>query len=352
MPSVPVRARQHGRHRRKRDRGPLGRWIAVALALCAVMLQTVVSGDTGVAEAAPPAVTADDGARILSETWIDDRTVDLNIDSPALGTTGMVRVLVPTRWRTDTTRTWPSLYLLHGCCEPKDYTSWTSFTDVEQFTANQDVMVIMPTDGTAGTYSKWWNFGLSSKPDWETFHVTEVRQLVERGYRAGTVRAIAGLSSGGFGAMSYAFRHPGMFRAAAAYSGMLDTLLAPTPAIVQLILSREGFNPLALWGDPIFHRSLWSERNPADHVTALRGTRLYVSSGNGVPGPLDTTSDVDVFEAPALLATMSFTSKVQAAGMPITADFYGPGTHTWPYWQRALHNSWPTTLAPALGLPS
>jgi S-formylglutathione hydrolase FrmB len=51
-------------------------------------------------------------------------------------------------------------------------------------------------------FSAWWNFGLSSKPDWETFHVTEVRQILDRGYRAGTQRAIAGISIGGFGACS------------------------------------------------------------------------------------------------------------------------------------------------------
>ena len=24
-----------------------------------------------------------------------------------------------------------------------------------------------------------------------------------------------------------------------------------------------------------------------------------------------------------------------------TFDFYGPGSHDWPYWQRELHRAWP-----------
>jgi hypothetical protein len=61
-----------------------------------------------------------------------------------------------------------------------------------------------------------------TKPGWETFHLTELRQILERGLGAGGQRAIAGLSMGGFGAMSYAGRRPDLFRAAAAFSGVLQ----------------------------------------------------------------------------------------------------------------------------------
>jgi diacylglycerol O-acyltransferase / trehalose O-mycolyltransferase len=32
-----------------------------------------------------------------------------------------------------------------------------------------------------------------------------------------------------------------------------------------------------------------------------------------------------------------------------TIDLYGPGTHSWRYWQRELHRSWPL-LTDALGI--
>ncbi|WP_229334469.1 alpha/beta hydrolase-fold protein [Streptomyces flavotricini] len=38
-------------------------------------------------------------------------------------------------------------------------------------------------------------------PAWETYLIDELRPLLESGYRAGTVRAVAGLSMGGLGAM-------------------------------------------------------------------------------------------------------------------------------------------------------
>ena len=65
------------------------------------------------------------------------------------------------------------LYLLHGCCEAADYRSWDQFTDVKAFTAAQDALVVLPTGGPAGMYTKWWNFGLRITPDWETFHTAE-----------------------------------------------------------------------------------------------------------------------------------------------------------------------------------
>src|SRR5262245_2327686 len=224
--------------------------------LHAGLLATVLVGGlvSGQPAATAAVVAADDGATVVQETRINARTLDLKINSPALGTTGMVRVLLPQGWDSQPTRTWPQVYLMHGCCEPADYKSWTQFTDVEEFTATAPVMVVMPTDGSAGMFSAWWNFGLYNKPDWETFHTTEVRQILERGYRAGTQRAIAGISIGGFGAMHYSFRHPGMFLTAASYSGVLNTLGGGIPAIIKAILIREGFfNYLMLWGSELLN---------------------------------------------------------------------------------------------------
>ncbi|WP_290060850.1 alpha/beta hydrolase [Amycolatopsis solani] len=322
------------------------RW--ALLALSAVLL--VAAGGVTPAVAAP--AVADDGAKVVGETWVDARTVDLKISSPALGTTGMVRLIVPSGWASQPSRTWPVLFLLHGCCEPVDYRSWDQFTDVKAFTATKDALVVMPTDGPAGMYTKWWNFGLGATPDWDTFHTAEVRQIVERGYRGGTKRAVAGLSIGGYGALAYAFKHPGMFGAAASYSGVPNTLFPGIPVWIIGILARAGiYNYLQLWGDSFGMRPLWSAANPYDHADQLRGTALYISCGNGQTGPLDPPGQSDVLEPSALLSSQSFTDLLRSKGIPATVDYYGPGTHSWPYWQRALHNSWPV-LAGALGLPA
>jgi hypothetical protein len=54
--------------------------------------------------------TADDGARIVSQEWLDTGTFDFTVDSPAIGSDQKVRVLVPNGWSAQSARTWPVLY--------------------------------------------------------------------------------------------------------------------------------------------------------------------------------------------------------------------------------------------------
>ncbi|WP_158887512.1 alpha/beta hydrolase [Amycolatopsis anabasis] len=328
-------------------------------ALAAGMLAAAVFPVAGHEAAAAPAAVADDGAKVVDEIRIDERTVDLKIQTPALPDllgkpgTAMVRLLVPSGWSKDATRTWPVLYLLHGCCDAREYKSWTEYTDVKEFTADKQAIIVMPSAGAIGMYSQWWNYGLSDKPDWPTFHTTEVRQILERGYRAGTKRSIAGLSMGAYGAMEYASRFPGMFGAAAAYSGALNVLLPPIPEVTQMNIIAQGiFLWGILWGDPWSQRARWMDHNPYDKVDKLRGTRLYVSAGDGNPGPIDDPNAPPIagnlLEGMALGNSKTFTDKLRSSGIPVTTDYYGAGTHTWPYWERALKRSWPV-LASGMG---
>ena len=41
-------------------------------------------------------------------------------------------------------------------------------------------------------------------------------------------------------------------------------------------------------------------------------------------------------------------ARLKQLGIPVTVDAYGPGTHSDPYWERALHRSLPMLLK-ALG---
>jgi S-formylglutathione hydrolase FrmB len=38
-------------------------------------------------------------------------------------------------------------------------------------------------------------------------------------------------------------------------------------------------------------------------------------------------------------------ARLRELGVPATIDLYGPGTHSWPYWQRELHKAMPRILA-------
>ena len=179
----------------------------------------------------------------------------------------------------------------------------------------------MPDGGRAGFYSDW-----RDGPAWERFHLGELRRLLERRYRASDRRAVAGLSMGGFGAMSYAARHPGFFRAAASYSGLLDLRRsADDEGVVAGVTQSEGEDPGALWGDPDRDAARWKAHNPRDLAARLRGTRLFVSSGTGRPGPLDPRgASIDQIEPIVLRETGAFVVRLRALGIPARVDLYGP----------------------------
>ncbi|MDX6428008.1 MAG: diacylglycerol O-acyltransferase / trehalose O-mycolyltransferase [Streptosporangiaceae bacterium] len=298
----------------------------------------------GAAMPMPASRTADDGARVVGESWLNAREADLSIASPALRRTGHVRLLFPAGWSRSARRSWPVLWLLHGGFD--DHTSWTTRGDAARLTARSGAIVVMPDGGRCGWYSNWWNHGKGGPPRWETFHLTEVRQLLERGYHAGTRRAIAGQSMGGFGALAYAARHRGMFRAAASFSGTDDISYGPIPPVVVGINVIAGCGELdwgRIWGSPDTQRKIWRAHNPADLTWRLRRVRLYISSGSGMRGPYDSTYLPDPVEAATYLLSKSFAGRLADRGIPATVHFY-QGRHSWPYWQRELAAALPLLI--------
>jgi diacylglycerol O-acyltransferase/trehalose O-mycolyltransferase len=281
--------------------------------------------------------------RVVATTVLSARMRDLTVASPALGETVKVRLLLPVRYQARPGVRWPVLYLLHGCCDT--YQSWTRSTDVEALTAHSDVLVVMPDGGKAGFYSDWL-----TGPRWETFHLAELRRILERDYRAGPVMAVAGASMGGLGALAYAARHPGLFRAAASFSGIVDTRLTPQEPMRYADLVRsQGEDPGHLWGDPRGDSAVWAAHNPYDLAPRLRGTQLFVAVGNGLPGPLDPAGTAaSTIESSLAAENAALAQRLRALKIPAQFGFYGPGTHDWPYWQRDLHQAWPL-LQHALG---
>jgi diacylglycerol O-acyltransferase / trehalose O-mycolyltransferase len=298
----------------------------------------LVSAPPSTPEPSPiPAIgqTADNGARITAVDVVDARTRDLTIDSPSVGVV-KVRLLLPSRFDAEPTTAWPVLYLLHGAWG--NHGDWTNLTDVAALTAPTDLLVVMPDGGAAGWYTDYWNHGSGGRPAWETFHLTELRQLLERNWHAGDERVIAGLSMGGLGAMDYAARNPGMFLAVASYSGVLETIAT------DFDLQND-----ALWGDKVAQADIWAAHEPLSLAPGLKGIPLFVSYGSGGQGPLDTQPPgPDDGEAWLAQRNEAFVARLTELDIPVTVDAYGPGTHSWPYWERALHRSLPMLLE-ALG---
>lgn len=276
-------------------------------------------------------------ARIVAAKKLRNRSVDLTIASPAVGDRIQVRLLLPAHFQTQPKRRWPVLYLLHGCCD--SYVSWTRSTDIEQLTGERDLLVVMPDGGTVGFYSNW-RIG----PQWETFHTQELPQLLISQYRADTKAAIAGVSMGGLGALGYAARHPGIYSAAASFSGIVHTRLSSevSQGYLGLVSSQGTADPLALWGDPAADATTWKNHNPYDLAPELTHIPLFISAGNGDPGPLDESGTApDSIEPTINAENKKFVQRLRQVGANVTVDLYGDGTHNWVYWQRELHRAWP-----------
>ncbi|POM22521.1 Diacylglycerol acyltransferase/mycolyltransferase Ag85A precursor [Actinomadura rubteroloni] len=289
---------------------------------------------------------ADTGAKITGEQQVADGEVDITISSPSLGKSVKTRLLLPKGWTRGSSTKYPVLYAFHGGQD--NYTSWTKNTDIEDWARKYNVLVVMP-EGENGSYTDWYNYGKGGTPKWETFHTTEVRELVERNYGASSVAAAIGNSSGAQGAMSYAARHQGIFKYVASLSGTLSMRSPGMPAMLMFTNAGNGQDPYAIWGIPWADDANWKAHDPASLVDKLRGTGIFFSSGTtGRPGPGDPNVapwDIGLLSEIAIGSdNKEFQKKLDEAKVPYTAHIYGDGRHNWPAWIREATFIWPTLM--------
>lgn len=111
----------------------------------------------------------------------------------------------------------PVLYLLHGYYG--DFTDWLYMSNIIRYVEGKDLVVVMP-DGANSYYANhpkglqyhdYISKDLIHRIE-ETFHVSKKRED----------RYIAGLSMGGFGALSVGLSHPELFSKVIALSGVID----------------------------------------------------------------------------------------------------------------------------------
>ena len=170
------------------------------------------------------------------------------------------------------------------------------------------------------------------QPRWETYHVGELVPWIDATYRtiaARRGRAIAGLSMGGYGALSYAARHPGTFAAAASFSGALEIGSADA------------------WGPRSANEARWRAHLPISIAARLRSLALVeLRTGDGRPGPLDRrgtarTARPARSSATCTAATCACTSACARWASATRGTTTAPGTHDWPYWRRDLRETLP-----------
>jgi diacylglycerol O-acyltransferase/trehalose O-mycolyltransferase len=270
------------------------------------------------------------------------RVVTLTLNSRAMGNQQTVNVLLPENYK-KSGRRYPVLYLLHGA--GGDNRTYLDDYPLEALVGAMPVIVVMP-DGSGpdtsgvrrnGGYSDW--FGVEAgQPGpafaWETYHLRELVPFIDRTFPTiprAAGRAIAGISMGGGGAMKYAAAYPGTFGYAGSFSGEIYPELPEAQAFQT---------PNCKFGDPATEEVVWRDNDPTNLAGNLRGVRLFVRSGDGTPGPLDSPTDPFgqvrlAVEYGAGLMARAFLSAADRLGIPVDAEVY-PGSHSQPYWQREM----------------
>ena len=324
---------------RPTTRWPSNQWVAlIALAVGAAASPT--AAQQPVARRLPPRGT------VRTDTlW-----------SQSLGATKALTVYVPPSYTASSTRRYPVLIYLHGLSGNER--NWVDAGHIDRTldsvfaTGRPEAIVVMP-DGDDGWYTTW--NGLADLPGcradtsrkeradsycvpWQHYDDYIARDIVAhvdqtyRTYRDARHRGIAGLSMGGYGAISLALAYPDVFGAAASHSGVLSPrYLGPTPFasparyagdVKELEVSARG-----LWRymAPAFGRDTigWAARDPgqiAARAIAMRGAatlpQLLIDCG---------VDDAYINQNRDLHHTL-----LRLGVSHQYAEW--PGAHTWGYW--------------------
>jgi diacylglycerol O-acyltransferase/trehalose O-mycolyltransferase len=284
------------------------------------------------------------GVEVLAEQRHGAQLHEITIRSEAIGGPISFQLLTPRGFSTSSARRWPVLLLLHGADDGPS--SWTRETPLVERCRELDALVVLPNAGRIGFYTDWERPDLTgSTPRWEGFHLDELPAVLETSYRASPTRVVAGVSMGGYGAVAYAAKRPGMFAAAASYSGLLHTTRRGMPSFVATMLLREHEHRHALWGSPQRDRAKWLANDPHHLAAQLRGTALYLACADGVAAPTDDLPrGAGLLERWVSPTTESLAARLENLGIPATIS-RGRGGHDWPTWRRELDASWPFLLA-------
>lgn len=316
-----------------------------------VATATVATPASGAGAASSAARFHDaDGIHVVSVKRIDDRQLNVSVRSAALGRPVDVRLLLPAdyaRSRSD----YPVLYLFHGTSGRAS--DWVRTGDAEKATAGLPLIVVMPDAGFDGNgggwFTDWYDAHTKLGPSkWETFHVRQLIPWVDDNLRtiaqrAG--RAVAGLSQGGFGSMTYAARHPDMFVSAASFSGAPEidhnpvVAVGATAVIEATAFGLDGVEPEAMFGSRVTNEINWQGHDPSDLGENLRGMDIWLYTASGAPGDYDPTvpnPGAMGIETLTHGSTFSFEQHMEELHVPTHYVDYVFGTHSWQYWARDL----------------
>ncbi|WP_433561699.1 alpha/beta hydrolase [Nocardia sp. CA-151230] len=298
----------------------------------------------------------------ISSIQKDGRTWHLKVYSAAMGQDIPVDVQRPA----DESQAAPNLYMLNGLDGGLGTASWNAQTNALGFLADKQVNVIQPIGGRGSYYTDW----IKDDPQlgrnkWTTFFTQELPPLLDAALGSTGLNALAGLSTSGTSVLQLAEAQPGLWKSVAAYSGCAQIADPMGKQFLKFAVETwAGGKTENMYGPD--NSPLWTANDPVINAEKLRGTQLYISSGSGIPLMKDVEyytksapgpqGDINlalgmIIEGGVNACTHNLKDKLDSINIPATYQFDPVGTHYWPYWETALHDSWPL-LASGMGLPA
>ena len=290
-------------------------------------LKAALCGGAIAALAALALAPGAEAAEVVAASEVKPRLEELTIRTGALAGDTHVRVLLPLEYELRPKRRWPVVYLLHAAMG--DHTSWSKALEKLGSATNLPAVVVMPDGGHSGFYTDWFNGGAGGSPAWEAYHVGELLPVIDSRYRTLAERGgriLMGASMGGFGAFSYAARHPDLFGAAISVSGALDTNYPLAQPIVTTgpVLDLEPAD--SAFGSRASQEIRWRAHNPWDLAANLRGLDLQIRTHSGQPGP--GFLGLDGIEYAIHEMSESLHSRLEELAIAHLWRDYGPGGHS------------------------
>ncbi|RZM21252.1 MAG: esterase family protein [Pedobacter sp.] len=204
----------------------------------------------------------------------------------------------------------PVVYLLHGY--GGNYGDFINKIPAIQQYADQYKMILVCADGNI---SSWYlDSPVDSQWKYETYVATELVNWIDQHYQTiatRTGRAITGLSMGGHGALSLAFKHSDVFGAAGSMSGGVDIRSFPDSWLISQRLGVQSQFP-----------ERWKENSVIENVYRIKPNLLSLI--------IDCGKDDFFYNV-----NMALHDRLLYANIP--HDFIiRPGTHNWTYWSNSI----------------
>ncbi|WJY95709.1 Diacylglycerol acyltransferase/mycolyltransferase Ag85A precursor [Corynebacterium felinum] len=268
----------------------------------------------------------------------------LKIASPAMGRAVEVQV------RPAPNRNFqaPTLVLLDGATAPSQ-SGWLREGQVLDTMKNEQVTLIMPTEGTGSNYADWaQDDPYLGRMKWETFLTQELPAVIENpasGFNTDGRRYIGGLSMGGSAAVRIANRHPDKYRGVFSLSGCYSTTEDTSRNFLNFVTRSVGGDPMLTWDE--------SGRARHDTVANPQGLKkmpvyIFTADGNVVEADrvkhrtnLKQLAGATILEKVVHACTVEFDQSLRSHGIDHAKVVYQDGgIHDWMYYKQQLPLAW------------